>query len=189
LAVQKSPSARSDSLIYTYGELPGTVERTRLITDLMTGVVGTAVFNQARLREELERGFSQATDVAEVVMLTSGIDYRSAYKVVGHAVRALSAEGLSGRDLTVERLQQAAREVLGTRLSIDAAALASALDTGAVVATRLAVGGAAAGPMGAMLSEVAEEAGALEHAIRSRLDGFDRAEAELRHAAARVVGT
>ena len=35
----------------------------------------------------LESGFSQATDLAEFVMQTCGVDYRTAYVVVGAAVR------------------------------------------------------------------------------------------------------
>jgi argininosuccinate lyase len=185
LAVQKSPSARSDSLIYTYRELPEALERTRLITELMTGVVATVACNEVRLRSDLERGFSQATDIAEVVMLMGGVDYRSAYRVVGRAVRALSADGLVARDLTAERLQDVAQEVLGARLPIDREKLASALDPAAIVATRCAVGGAAPGPMDAMLTEVAEEADALDHTIQTCLDRFDGVEAELRQHAAR----
>ena len=56
----------------------------------------------------LESGFSQATDLAEYVMQTCDLDYRTAYQVVGVAVRAAHAAGLRGLDLDGARLDAAA---------------------------------------------------------------------------------
>ena len=187
LAVQKSPSARSDNLIFAYGEIPGALEHARRMTDLTAGVVGGLTVNEARLRDALARGFSQATDVAEQLMSSGGIDYRTAYQVVGAAVRHLASEGRGAGDLTRELLDHIAVEQLGRPLGIDGAALAEALDPAAVVATRVAVGGAAPEPMRAMLAEVGDDADALAGAARRRLDAVDRAEQALVAQARRVI--
>jgi argininosuccinate lyase len=187
LAVQKSPSARSDALIFAYGELPVAVERTRRITELTRGVVETLDVHAERMRAALEQGFSQATDLAEIIMLNAHIDYRSAYRVVGRAVRTLSARGLAARDLSVAGLQEAAVAELGAPLAVDGDALADALDPAAIVATREAAGGAAAGPMQAMLADVAGQAGELEAQIRAALDHIDAAEGALCDRAARFA--
>ena len=49
LAVQKSPSARSDNLIFAYGEIPAAVEHARRMTELTAGVVATLTMNEERL--------------------------------------------------------------------------------------------------------------------------------------------
>jgi argininosuccinate lyase len=187
LAVQKSPSARSDNLIFAFGEIPVALERARHVTELTAGVVGGLTVNEARLRDVLASGFSQATDVAEQLMLSGGIDYRTAYQIVGSAVRRLAGEGGGAGDLTPTLLDEIAVEQLGRPLGIDGATLTEALDPAAIVATRVAVGGAAPEPMRAMLAEVAADAEALTGAARVRLDAIDRAEQVLVADARRVV--
>ena len=93
LAVVKSPSARSDNLIFAYGEIPRALDFTIRVSALTTGVVRTLTVNAERMWSELERGFTQATDLAEYVMVAAGVDYRTAYHVVGRAVRAASRGG------------------------------------------------------------------------------------------------
>jgi argininosuccinate lyase len=187
LAVQKSPSARSDNLIFAYGEMPAALEHARRMAELTAGVVATLTINEGRLREALALGFSQSTDVAEQLMVRCGVDYRTAYQIVGAAVRRLAAEGRSATDLTPSLLDQIAGEQLGRRLAIDAASLTDALDPAAIVATRVAMGGAAPEPMEAMLADVVADADELAAAARRRLDAADRAEHNLVADARRVV--
>ena len=113
LAVAKSPSARSDNLIFAYGEVPRALDLALRVTRLMTGVVRTLQVNADRMRAALDAGFSQATDLAEYIMQTCGVDYRSAYQVVGRAVRQASAAGLRGVDIDGAMLDAAAAEVTG----------------------------------------------------------------------------
>jgi argininosuccinate lyase len=143
--------------------------------------------NEGRLREALTLGSSQATDVAEQLMVSCGVDYRTAYQIVGTALRRLAADRGTAADLTPALLDQIAGEQLGRRLAIDAATLAEALDPAAIVATRVAVGGAAPEPMDAMLADVAADADELAAAARQRLDAADHAEQSLVADARRVV--
>jgi argininosuccinate lyase len=187
LAVQKSPSARSDNLIFAYGEMPAALEYARRMTELTAGVVATLTINEGRLRQALSLGFSQSTDVAEQLMVRCGVDYRTAYQIVCAAVRRLAAEGRSATDLTPSLLEQVAGEQLGRPLAIDAASLADAGDPAAIVATRVAMGGAAPEPMDAMLADVVADADELAAAARRRLDAADRAEHGLVADARRVI--
>jgi argininosuccinate lyase len=143
LATSRTPSARSDGLIVAYGEVPRALSRATAATRLMTGVVGGVRADGGAMSRALDASFTQATDIAEHVMSTRGLDYRSAYQVVAHAVRATAAEGGSGRDITTARLDAAAAEVLGGPLGLDADELAEVLDPAAIVATRSGIGGAA----------------------------------------------
>jgi argininosuccinate lyase len=188
LAVQKSPSGRSDTLIFAYGETPAMVDQARRTTELMAGVVETLAVDEGRLREQLDRGFSQATDLADELMLRFGLDYRRSYQVVGRAVRALADEGRAAVDLTPADLDVAAREVLGRSLPIEAADLAGVLDPVAIVATRVALGGAAPSAVDAMVGELEVRHQAVVDAARARLARHLGAESELRERTRRLSG-
>lgn len=156
LAVVKSPSARSDNLIFAYGEIPRALELSTKISALMSGVVRTLSVNRERMLEELEGGFSQATDLAEYIMLVTDVDYRSAYRVVGEVVRTASNAKLRGLDITSAMIDEAAQEICGFALSLDDAQLAAVLDPQNIVETRTATGGAAMD----VLEEMANKFGA-----------------------------
>lgn len=183
LAVVKSPSARSDNLIFAYGELPRALDLSRRISDLMSGVVSTLTVNSERLAAELDAGFSQATDLAEFIMLATGLDYRTAYHVVGATVRSASEAGLRGLDITTELIDTAANEVCGRNLAIDPAQLAAVLDPAAIVATRTATGGAAPDVVSEMAGQMAQQAQDLESTAAQRIAAFDSAERDVLHRA------
>ena len=143
LAVSKSPSARSDNLIYAYGEVPRALDLAIRTTRLSNGVMATLEVNAARMRAVLDSGFSQSTDLAEYVMEACDVDYRTAYQIVGIAVRQASQEGLRGIDLDGERLDRAAVEFRGKPLGLTGRDLTDVLDPARIVATRTVTGGAA----------------------------------------------
>lgn len=177
LAVVKSPSARSDNLIFAYGEIPRALDYARKISDLAGGVVETLSVNEARLWQALEGGFTQATDLSEHIMLECGIDYRTAYRIVGDAVKQTSRQGRRGIDIDVAALQQSARRVAGIELSLDAGRLAAALDPRNIVASRASAGGAAptvVAEMAARYAEAARQFGAAADAQVARFEEVER---------------
>ena len=188
LAVQKSPSARSDTLIFAYGETPAMVDQARRTTELMAGVVETLAVDAARLREELDGGFSQATDLADELMLRFGLDYRRSYQVVGRAVQALATAGRAAADLTPADLDAAAQDVLGRPLAIEPSELAAVLDPAAIVATRVALGGAAPSAVDAMADELEARRQVVVQAATARLARFAAAESALRERTVRLRG-
>jgi argininosuccinate lyase len=166
LAVVKTPSARSDNLIFAYGEVPRALELTQKVTRLMSGVISTLHVNAGRMNEALLSGFSQATDLAEHVMQTCGVDYRTAYLLVGEAVRRASREGLRGVDVTGEMLDGAAEKTAGHRLGLAGTDLANVLDPGAIVSTRTLPGGAAPG----IVRQMAADCTAAASGVRTQAD-------------------
>ncbi len=142
LAVIKTPSARSDNYIYAYGEVPRALELAHRITVLMTGVVSTLKVRHERLFQQLEAGFSQSTDLAEYVMIEASIDYRTAYRVVGHTVREASRNGLRGLDIKGADIDAAAIALLGAPIGMSDTDLTDVLDPSRIVKTRQAQGGA-----------------------------------------------
>jgi argininosuccinate lyase len=117
----------------------------------------------------VRHSFALATDVADVISLTTGLDYRSAYRVVGRAVAEHG--GLDAR-----ALDAAALELLGRPLEVE---LGDALDPAAAIAARTVQGGAAAAPMDAMLGACREELSAARARLAGRRDAIDAAERAL----------
>jgi len=84
-----------------------------------------------------------------------GLDYRSAHKVVGRAVRELVEAGEPPSALTPERLSAAAEAVIGTPVDLGEATLRAALDPAACAAARLQTGSSSEAAMDAMLEGLA----------------------------------
>jgi argininosuccinate lyase len=179
LAVVKSPSARSDNLIFAYGEVPRALDLAIRVTRLMTGVVSTLRVNKERMATELNKGFSQATDLAEFVVERCQIDYRTAYVVVGETVRAASRQGLRGLDITGEMLDDAARDHCGHALGLAGTDLAAVLDPRQIVMTRTALGGAAPDAVDAMIASCRTQVADLQEATGRWRAALDQSEVDL----------
>ncbi len=61
--------------------------------DMAARITRTSRFNEPRIAEGLERGFLDATSLAEY-LVTKGVAFRSAHQVVGRLVRACTERGL-----------------------------------------------------------------------------------------------
>jgi argininosuccinate lyase len=187
LAVIKSPSARSDNLIFAYGEVPRALDLSLRVTRLITGVVRTLRVNADRMAEELRGGYTQATDLAEHLVQVCGVDYRTSYLVVGRTVRAASRAGVPGIGITGEMLDHAAVEQTGRAWGLAGADLSEVLDPWKIVLSRGALGGAAPAALGRMTEELHRSLDELSAAAAARAAGYDRAEQALL-ATARAVG-
>lgn len=187
LTVGRTPSARSDGLIFAYGEVPRALVLAIRATRLMAGVVAGIRVDPEAMTRALDSGFTQATDLAEFVMQACKIDYRTAYRVVGDAVRVAAGRGLSARDLTGQSLDAAARRVTGHSLGLADRNLSDVLDPVAIVATRTGTGGAAPAVVTAMARRCRDRASAVRADVARRRAGFERAQATLINTAASRV--
>ena len=91
LATQRTPSGRTDNLLYAYGEVAGSVELAARLMRLAAAVAESVTFDRARAARAVRESSALATDLAEAISLATGLDYRSAYRVVGRAVAARRA--------------------------------------------------------------------------------------------------
>lgn len=189
LAVAKSPSARSDNLIFAYGEVPRALDLSIRVTRLMTGVTRTLRVNAARMAEELDAGYTQATDLSEYIVQACGVDYRSAYVVVGKTVREASRRGLAGKDITGAMLDEVALAETGRPWGLTGKDLSEALDPRAIVESRSGTGGAASSAVNSMITQCEAKARDLRDEIAERRGRLDRAEQLLLEQAHRTVGS
>ena len=182
-ATQRTPSGRTDNLLYAYGETAGAVTLATGAVALTAAVVEGLELDAAALARPLHEGFAMAADLAEAVMLDTGLDHRACYRVVGRAVAAAIESGDGPAALDTQAIDRAAREVLDRPLVVEAAVIAGALDPHAAIATRTVTGGAAEAPMTAMLDDGRERTRALTASVAERRAALIAAEAALRERA------
>jgi argininosuccinate lyase len=118
---------------------------------------------------------------------TCDIDYRSAYEVVGWAVRKASNEGIPGRHLTGAMLDEAAIAVTGERLGLATTDLEPALDPRVIIETRRGTGGAAPAAVESMLAQCEKKANELKSAVDQRRAALDRTKRQLLEQARRIA--
>jgi argininosuccinate lyase len=82
LATQRTPSGRTDNLLYAYGEVAGAVDLAARLLRLAAAVAESLTFDGERAERVLRESGAMATDAAEEISLTTGVDYRSAYRQV-----------------------------------------------------------------------------------------------------------
>jgi argininosuccinate lyase len=186
LAVVKTPSARTDNLIFAYGEVSRSIEAAGRVTRLMCGVIRSLQVNPDSMWNALVAGFSQATDLAEYVMQECELDYRTAYRIVGSAVRTASRLGARGVDLTGQQLDEAAQVIMGRAIGLTGVDLSSILDPRGIALSRTTPGGAAPDVVQSMARNCAVRAVALGQSAQELLGSFDHAEASIFTLAAEI---
>lgn len=82
------------------------VESVRKALAVAPGIVRNATFREERIAEDLDRGFLDATALAEY-LVGKGIPFREAHGVVGRIVAGAEKDGLSLAELPLQRLQDA----------------------------------------------------------------------------------
>ena len=103
---------------------------------LLSGMISTALFNTERMREEAGRGYSTATELADVLVRDYDLPFRQAHTIVGRAVQKGTID--------LATLEGAARETGGISLvkkGLTDTAIQDALDPVQSVAVRAAFGG------------------------------------------------
>ena len=153
-AVGKTPSGQIDNRIFAYGAVPRAIDRAIAAVRVMADVLRALEVDPVRSAERASSHFIGATDLAELIMMEKGLDYETAHRIVGRAVRASS--DASETTLSSTSLDAAAETEIGRRLSLENDWIAAALDPKNIVATRTGRGGAAAKEVTTMIAECRE---------------------------------
>ena len=83
---------------------------------IMDGAISTMTVKAERMRRVAEESYTYAVDLAEALVVEAGLPFREAYRVVAHIVRGL--KGRSLRELTIEELEETAREILNKSIEV-----------------------------------------------------------------------
>lgn len=155
-AVGKTPSAQMDNRIFVIGETPRMLDQTIDAIRLMAGVMKGLTFNTQLMAKRAAEGYSQATDLAEVIMQHAGLNYRTVHRVVGLAIRLAIDNDEKDGAIPAALLDEAAQQVLGRPLRLPDQAIAALTNPADLVAARQGLGCAAAEPVHVMLRECRE---------------------------------
>jgi argininosuccinate lyase len=121
---------------------------------LPTAVVATMTVEREHLLERARGSFAVVTELADTLAREHGVPFRSAHRVVSALVREANRRGVADvRHIEPAWLEEAARQVLGRPLRIDAGQLRQALDPEHFVALRLVRGGVAPDEVRRMAAE------------------------------------
>jgi argininosuccinate lyase len=151
LATLHTGSARTDHFHLLNGTVPRALDEAVAVARLTASVLEGIELRPARFEQIARESFVTAADVADVLALEGGLDYRSAHKVVGRAVRELVDAGEPPSALTLARLSAAAEAAIGRPVELSEETLRAALDPAACAAARLQIGSSSAAAMESML--------------------------------------
>ena len=149
----RTPSGQMDNRIFAYGEVPRALDLATETTRLMGAVLGGLTVNRELMARRAHEGWAQATDLAEAVVVETGLDYRAAHRVVGRAVRLAKERGVSPAALSPALLDEAASELVGRPLGLERRAISESMDPARGVAARRVPGGAAPAAVRDMVAE------------------------------------
>lgn len=164
-------SARTDHFHLLNGSVPRLLHECAAVQRLLVEVVAGMELHPERFARAAREGFTAAADVADVLAVEGGLDYRTAHHVVGRAVRELVEAGLPPDALTPERIAAAAEASIGRPVEIGRESLRAALDPAASAATRRQTGSSAPAEVRRMIARLraaAEAARALSAEARKR---------------------
>ena len=129
---------------------------------------------------ELTRlGYTQATDLADVIMMSAGVPYESAHRVVGQVIALAIERGIPSNQISVQLVDEAAQDILDRCLHLEKDVLNDALDCSSIVRTRTGPGGAAVAPMEKMIADCRNQLGVTRLWLAGRKVCMAEAEAAL----------
>ncbi|MGY6278377.1 2-phosphosulfolactate phosphatase XcbC [Methylomonas sp. MgM2] len=178
-AMGRTATGQVDNRLSLYGSLPELINRVSGAVELMAEVVSTMDFDREQARRRLEHSFAAATDLAEVIVLETGLSFREAHKLVGELVSRHLQEG-GFNNLSTAEIAECA-DALGKTIALSDCALQQALDPEAALAARRDIGGAAPEAMSHMLSECRQTLRLEEQWRNDRQQRLDAAQVRLEH--------
>ncbi|MGY0041064.1 hypothetical protein [Pedobacter sp. NJ-S-72] len=97
-------------------------------THTMTGVVSTLHVNKETMLRYARENFSTMTDLADLLVKSTDLDFRDAHEVIASVVNTAITEKKTADQITIKMVQTAAKERLGYELTISQEQLQAALD-------------------------------------------------------------
>jgi argininosuccinate lyase len=148
---------------------------------LLDLVLRSAKPNAEAMAARVQRDFSTATDLADLLVRRCGLSFRESHHVVGAVVRAAMDRGLGADEVGLDLLDEAALSQLGRSLDLDEDALRRSLDARASVRSRLVPGGPAPDRVEERVAELQAISANDKEANRSRRQRSIEARDDLKH--------
>ena len=123
----------------------GLFEAATAVLELLEATLASGEFNTARLTATAGDGFTTATALADGLVISFGLPFRTAHHIVSTSVSIATREGAAS--LTLPIVREAIERVTESELDIDQTWLDAQLDPAAFVAARKTRGGPARSAM------------------------------------------
>ena len=145
--------------------------------------------NRPLMARGAAEGFSSVTALAEAIQTTRDLSYRTAHRVVARAVLLAVERSLDATGIDAALLDQAAVEMIGARLKLDAGVIARCLDPRDFVDHHAVTGAAAPKEVRRMAAARLKRIAADETAVKNRQTTLANADKTLRRAVARIIAS
>jgi len=166
-ASSRTPSGQPDNRLLIYGELPEAMRQATEVSELMAEVLEHLRFKSGRGMQLVKSGWTLATDLAEMLVLECGLDFRAAHQLVGFL--AGEFQGQSLRELSPDIIIAACEQRLGRRIELSREQLEKALDPLHAIESRREAGGTSKRSMENMLNRCSAQFACYhEQALQSR---------------------
>lgn len=166
---------------------PRSIDGMIAATHAMTGVVRTLQPNKPQMLRYAAENFATMTDLTDMLVRETGIDYRVAHEVVARIVNTALASGKRANEINLIMVRDAARKQLGHDISLSQAALRDALDPVQNVARRSGIGGPAASAVQTMICAARQELAAGQAWLHDRRSRVAAAADELERAVTATI--
>ncbi len=163
------------------------VNRVADMVALTTPLVRTLILKKERMLETAGDGFTTAVALTDTIV-EHGYSFRTAHHIVGRLVRMAADRKLTYRDITPAILNEAAREIVGHDLKLDARTIKRSLDPVGFVQARKGLGGPAFGEVRRMIAARRRDNARWQKQVDSRQLGVDTADRKLAARAAAIAG-
>jgi argininosuccinate lyase len=177
-AAARTPSGQMDNRLFTYEAVPNAVRSAAEVASLAAECIAELSVDEARTRAALDDRSACASDLAERLMVATGIDYRAAHKIVARLVRALEEKRRCLAEASARDVRTAFRSAGLSPDGVTDEVVAAALDLATCIAARKDIGCTAPEEVAAMAFE-------LDAAVNDRRAAFEsartRRQAALRH--------
>lgn len=155
-AAARTPTGQMDNRLFAYESVPDAVRSASEVASLVAECVDGMVFVTTRATAALADRSTCASDLAERLMTATGIDFRSAHRIVGRLVTALERDGHTLADASAEDVRNELKSAGHAPDGVTDQLIAVALDPAVAVSARTDVGGAASDEVTAMASSLAD---------------------------------
>ena len=139
------------------------------------------------MRQRAAGGFSSVTALAEAIQTREEVSYRTAHRVVARAVLLAVERGRDATGIDAALVNEAARETLGRELTLDAAAIAQALDPRQFVQHHAGIGATAPSEVRRMIAGRREALAGDRAEVAARRKRLESAKQALKAAADAVA--
>lgn len=108
---------------------------------LLACVIGTAEVNKKVLRDRAKASFATVTELADTLVRTDGLSFRTAHHIASEVVKIALTQGIGVHEVSLSLVNEAANDVFGKPLKLDEAKLQESLDPDNFVKIRSLPGG------------------------------------------------